>query len=211
MFSACSLDRPRRRSRSSVDSMLHSMPFGIFGSPGRRCVYGFCDGKLIVPSELRRGFDRYSPRFASRYSIFSSRVNSRRSSPSGRWSRSLVEVTTLVVTAEIPAIAVTTIDHDGNYDAHHHDARHHGAPRGGHRGGSLCDRRPCGSCGRHDAHHRHGGSHDGHRHDGNCDARHRDGHHGGNRNARHHAGSADCRRDCRDSHRDGRHDARHHG
>ena len=89
MFSACSLDRPRRRSRSSVDSMLHSMPFGIFGSPGRRCVYGFCDGKLIVPSELRRGFDRYSPRFASRYSIFSSRVNSRRSSPSGRWSRSL--------------------------------------------------------------------------------------------------------------------------
>ena len=63
--------------------------------------------KLIVPSELRRGFDRYSPRFASRYLIFFT------GEPAVLAFRTLiailVEITTLVVTAEIPAIAVTTI------------------------------------------------------------------------------------------------------
>ena len=83
MFSACSLDRPRRRSRSSLDSIDHSMPLGILGSSGRRSVYGFCEGKLIVPSELRRGRLMYSERFSSRYWRFSSCENSR-NSPSRR-------------------------------------------------------------------------------------------------------------------------------
>ena len=51
--------------------MDHSRPFGITGSSGRRAVYGFWEGKLIVPSELRRGRLMYSVRLCSRYSRFS--------------------------------------------------------------------------------------------------------------------------------------------